>query len=148
MESGFQSDHQVPSLVRPVRAQPEYSITFTLAVTDARALWTAAAARLLVAPDMTLADVLDLIGPREDPSIAECIMTLARPATPVGCVLDDFWIDALRSVSPRSDADVAASPLRPTLSEVLLPRRPAAPSRKAPQLQLCADPAANPARAN
>jgi hypothetical protein len=74
-------------------------------------------------------------------------MTLARPAAPTGCVLDDFWIDALRSGSPRSEDGVAAAPLRPTLSEIL-PRRPTAVLRKAPQLRLCGDPAANPARTN
>jgi hypothetical protein len=61
-------------------ASGSFTVALTLTVADARALWSAAADRALAAPGMTLADVLDTIGPREDPSIADCIALLTGPA--------------------------------------------------------------------
>ncbi|WP_213982632.1 hypothetical protein [Sphingomonas sp. dw_22] len=67
-------------------------VTLALTVEDARALWSAAADRALSAPGMTIADVLDTIGPREDPSIAECISMLTAPAGIAGCALEGFEV--------------------------------------------------------
>ncbi len=69
-----------------------YTVTLSLTVEDARALWAAAADRALAAPGMTLADVLDTIGPREDPAIAECIAMLTAPAALPGCSLDSYEV--------------------------------------------------------
>lgn len=43
-------------------------------------------------PGMTLSDVLDTIGPREDPSIADCIAMLAGPTPVAGCTLQEFEV--------------------------------------------------------
>jgi hypothetical protein len=67
-----------------------FVVTLTLTVEDARALWSAAADRALAAPGMTIADVLDTIGPREDPAILECISMLTAPAAIAGCALDAY----------------------------------------------------------
>lgn len=69
-----------------------YTVTLTLTVEDARALWAAAADRALAAPGTTLADVLDTIGPREDPSIADCIAMLTAPAALPGCALEAYEV--------------------------------------------------------
>lgn len=69
-----------------------FSVTLTLSVEDAGALWTAAAERALAMPGMTLANVLDTLGPREDPSVADCIAMLAAPQAIAGCALDDFKV--------------------------------------------------------
>ena len=69
-----------------------FTVTLTLAVEDAQALWAAAADRALASPGMTLSDVLDTIGPREDPSIADCIAMLTAPAAVPGCALDGFAV--------------------------------------------------------
>ncbi|WP_025560614.1 hypothetical protein [Sphingomonas sp. UNC305MFCol5.2] len=69
-----------------------FTVTLTLNVEDVRALWSAAAEKALQAPGMTLSDVLDTLGPREDPSIADCIAMLTAPAAIAGCALDDFSI--------------------------------------------------------
>jgi len=69
-----------------------YTVSLTLTVDDVRALWSAAADRALAAPGMTLADVLDTIGPREDPSIADCIAMLTSPAGIAGCALEAFEV--------------------------------------------------------
>jgi len=71
-----------------------YCVTLTLDVADVQALWTAAAERALQAPGMTLGDVLDTIGPREDPSVADCLALLAIPTLP-GCALDDLRIRSI-----------------------------------------------------
>lgn len=89
-----------PAFALPEQPQPEYRVNLTIAVVDPQGLWTAAAAKLLEAPGMTLADALDVIGPREDPSIADCIGALTAPTALAGCIMDDFWIDSLRTRPP------------------------------------------------
>lgn len=69
-----------------------FTVTLTLKVSDAERLWVAAAERALASPGMTLSDVLDTIGPREDPSIADCLAMLTAPAELPGCLLDDFTV--------------------------------------------------------
>jgi hypothetical protein len=71
-----------------------FTVSLSLNVEDVRALWAAAAERALAAPGMTLADVLDTIGPREDPSIADCIAMLTAPAALPGCTLEGFDVAA------------------------------------------------------
>jgi hypothetical protein len=80
-----------------VEAEPqaEYRVTLTLAVHDAEALWAAAARKSMDAPGATMGDVLDVIGPREDPSISECIAMLVLPQSLPGCKADDFWVDSM-----------------------------------------------------
>ena len=70
-------------------------VTFTLSVSDRDALWGAAAAQALAAPGTRLGDVIEVIGPREDPSIADCIAMLTQPAPMPGCELDTFEIEAI-----------------------------------------------------
>lgn len=76
----------------PGNAAASYTVTLTLTVDNAEALWAAAAERAMRAPGMTLADVLDTIGPREDPSIGDCIALLAQPQPIAGCGLDNFGV--------------------------------------------------------
>lgn len=72
--------------------QPGYQVTLTLTVSDIAALWAAAAQRGLAAPGSDPADVYEVIGPREDPSVADCIAMLAGPVSVPGCSLDDLEI--------------------------------------------------------
>jgi hypothetical protein len=76
----------------PANTGQSFTVTLTLNVEDARALWSAAAEKAQQAPGMTLSDVLDTLGPREDPSIADCIAMLTAPAAIAGCALDDFSV--------------------------------------------------------
>ena len=76
-------------------AEPGYQVTLTLKISDVAALWAAAAQRGLAAPGSCPADVYDVIGPREDPALAECIAMLAAPALVPGCFVDDFEVEAL-----------------------------------------------------
>ena len=103
--------------------QPEYRVTLTLAVADPYALWTMAAARLITSSSMTAQDVVDVIGPRDDPSVADCIAAMARPEPIAGCVFDDFWVDGLRERGPGSDVN--------TVTRVRLVTTAAPPVRRA-----------------
>ena len=73
-----------------------YTLTLTLNVEDARALWTAAADKALQA-GMALSDVLDTIGPREDPAVADCLAMLIAPSAIAGCMLDDLQVSVAAS---------------------------------------------------
>ncbi|NIJ20825.1 hypothetical protein FHS95_002517 [Sphingomonas naasensis] len=83
-----------------------FTATLTLTVDDAEALWNAAAEKALQA-GMALSDVLDTIGPREDPAIGDCLAMLLVPAGVAGCALDDFAVDA----TPIATAEIIPMPL-------------------------------------
>ena len=87
-----------------------YSVTLTLNVADGTALWAAAAERGL-ASGMTLDAVLDTIGPREDPAIADCIAMLAAPQALAGCVLEDFKVR--EAIVPVAGAELVLLPQPP-----------------------------------
>ncbi len=76
------------------RDATEFTISLTLSVADAGALWCAAAGKGLTQPGARIADVLDTIGPREDPSIADCLAMLALPGDLPGCLLDSLDVRA------------------------------------------------------
>ena len=77
---------------KPANTDSTFMVTLTLTVEDVKALWSAAADRALAAPGMTIADVLDTIGPREDPAIAECLSMLTAPTRIPGCALEAFEV--------------------------------------------------------
>jgi len=120
---------------QPPQYRVEYRINLTLSVSDPQALWTAAAARLLAAPDMSLDDVIDVIGPREDPSINDCIAMLAKPVALAGCDMDDFWVDRAHDRRPPAKSVVATCDFK--LPSVGL-ERPSKPVRRpSPYLEFC-----------
>ena len=99
--------------------QAEYRISIPLAVSDLTALWSAAATKALSMPGATLEDVVDTIGLREAPSVSECIAMLAGPSAIPGCVVDDFWIDAMPGLPSQTDlleASIAAKSVGPALT--------------------------------
>lgn len=73
-----------------------YRVVLSLGIADAQTLWEAAAERALAMPGMTLSDVIDTIGPREDPSIVDCLAMLTAPAAVPGCVMLDYSVRELR----------------------------------------------------
>jgi hypothetical protein len=84
-----------PYLERPT----EVHIELSLSVHDCASLWDAAALKGLSAPGMRLADLVDVIGPREDPAVAECIAMLAQPVLIPGCEQAHFDVAI---VAPRA----------------------------------------------
>lgn len=70
-----------------------YRISIAIDVVNPRALWNAALSRGLMAPGATFEDVVDTIGPSDDPAIVDCLAMLALPADLKGCSIEDFTID-------------------------------------------------------
>jgi hypothetical protein len=69
--------------------------------------------RCLSQADLSADEVEDLIGPLEDPSIADCLMVLALPERLPGCTRLDT---ALQPVAPDAcAADAAPAPSGATL---------------------------------
>ena len=96
-------DHAAAAWARNDPPQ-EVRISLVLSVEDRGALWDAAAIKGMSAPGMRLGDVIDVIGPREDPAIAECIAMLAQPAPLPGCSLGGFDVEAVSPAQPSSPA--------------------------------------------
>lgn len=61
-----------------------YDMRCQMRVDDAVALWDAAAVKARTYPDMTEETVVEMIGPREDPEILDCLLLLVQPSLP-GC---------------------------------------------------------------
>lgn len=89
---------------------PEYRVNLALTVADAAALWSAAAAKAMQAPGMTIEDVLDTLGAREAPDVAGCLAMLILPLALPGCRTDDLWVGSapvLPATCGRSVLDVS-----------------------------------------
>lgn len=82
----------------------EVLVTLVISVSDREALWDTAAVKGLSAPGMRLADLMDVIGPREDPAIAECIALLTQPSWMAGCELEGFDVEVIAPVQVRTRA--------------------------------------------
>jgi hypothetical protein len=93
--------------------QQDYWFSLRLRVDSPAQLWQAAALRCLSQADLSADEVEDLIGPLEDPSIADCLMVLALPERLPGCTRLDT---ALQPVAPDAcAADAAPAPSGATL---------------------------------
>jgi hypothetical protein len=139
MNLGHVGDHCGGMIPASRELQPqEYRINLTLAVTDPQSLWAAAAAKLLVAPEMTLDDVLDVIGPREDPSIGDCIAAMVQPVAVAGCVIEDYGIDTQHDGRLFSESAGIVATFKPATS--VTSRRAPRPRRAGPRLDLCLSP--------
>jgi hypothetical protein len=73
------------STVQASGAQQEYWFSLRLRVDSPAQLWQAAALRCLSQTELSQDEVEDLIGPADDPSIADCLMLLALPERLPGC---------------------------------------------------------------
>ncbi|HEX8419098.1 MAG TPA: hypothetical protein VF638_03700 [Sphingomonas sp.] len=71
-----------------------YRLTLSLAVSDATALWAAAAALAMNLPYMTMDDVIETIGPIDAPQIEDCLALLMQPERFGGCDVDALDITA------------------------------------------------------
>ncbi len=83
----------LPAEAHEVALPESYRVEIRLTVTDASALWQAAAAKALTAHGMSLDDVVDTLGPSADPSVEDCLAMLTAPEALAGCTLGDFVID-------------------------------------------------------
>ena len=69
-------------------------------------------------PGLTLDEVIEGVWPSADPSTRDCLAALTKPGVLPGCVLDDFWIEA-----------VPGSKSRPEHNRKVQGRLPVAPER-------------------
>jgi len=70
-------------------------VSFDVVVTDAEALWHAAARIALRQPGTTIAEVEDVLGPAEDPMLSECLAMLTAPDALPGCMPLGFTVAAI-----------------------------------------------------
>lgn len=70
-----------------------FQCTLTLSVENAALLWDSAADIFMASGDeVTLDDIVDTIGPREDPNIADCLTTVMTGIVPQGCAVNDIYL--------------------------------------------------------
>lgn len=72
-----------------------FSINITLEVNNGAALWAAAVDRGMSTPFATVADIVDVIGPQDDPDLGDCLAMLLLPTTAEGCIVQGFTIDPI-----------------------------------------------------
>jgi len=68
-----------------------YEVAVRLHVRDPGCLWRMAAARMLACGGSG-ADVEEMFGPMEDPSIIDCIAMLVGPGNLAGCSFEEFSV--------------------------------------------------------
>jgi hypothetical protein len=68
-------------------------VTFSVSVQHQSMLWDAAVTKASLASNMRIKDLIDVIGPREDPCLIGCIAFLTQPAGIPGCELEDFDVE-------------------------------------------------------
>ena len=103
------SDRPIPARLSS-HVQPAFKIELSLTVADASALWSAARDRALATQGAELDEIVEVIGPSEDPDLAACLAMLTAPAAIPGCSLDDYELVPLQSVlaqAPANDLQLA-----------------------------------------
>lgn len=70
----------------------EFEFRLKLRVECPTTLWHAAARRCGSSIDPSIDDIVDLIGPLEDPSIVDCLMALALPDRVAGCTMTNVFL--------------------------------------------------------
>ncbi len=73
----------------------EFKFSLRLRVEHPALLWQAAARLCLADPSLSGDDIEELIGPREDPSISDCLMVLTLSQTLPGCARVDASLEEL-----------------------------------------------------
>ena len=87
----------------------EFSFSLKLRVDAPAQLWQAAAMLCMSRSQLSQDEIEELIGPVEDPSIADCLMILALPEQIPGCTRLDIPAFALAADWTRSEAAVRRS---------------------------------------
>ena len=73
-------------------APGRYEVSMRLSVRDAGLLWRMAAVHALSQGTLTEEDVIEMFGPMEDPSLADCIAMLVGPGDLAGCCFEEFSV--------------------------------------------------------
>lgn len=121
-KQGFKRDgtiHASGLRIGSIVSNALYELRCQLNIDDASALWDSAATKAMTYPDTTHETVVEMIGPREDPEIAECLLLLLQPSV-AGCGLVTLSCDSVGAaisvptaeIKPRA-ATVAIGAVRP-----------------------------------
>lgn len=78
-----------------------FQIVLDVIVSDKNALWSAAAGQALGCVRMTIDDVIDTLGPREDPDVAACLAMMVDPARFAGCRIEASEVESM-TAAPRA----------------------------------------------
>lgn len=73
-----------------------YNLAISLCVSDSVKLWDSACRSLMQVGTVDLDEIVDLLGPREAPSIEDCIVTLFDLGSSQGCLPIDFSLEISR----------------------------------------------------
>lgn len=97
------------------RDQQNFRLTLQIAVRDVDQLWRMAAARALATGELDQDAVEEVIGPVDDPQIADCLAMLLVPSPVAGCVMRAITVEPDTRTSRRNmslnRAAVVPSPL-------------------------------------
>lgn len=75
------------------REQQDFRLTLQIAVRDVDQLWRMAAARALAATELDQDAVEEVIGPMDDPQVADCLAMLLVPSPVAGCVMKAITVE-------------------------------------------------------
>lgn len=70
-----------------------YNLSISLCVSSSEKLWDSASRNLMLAGTVDPDEIVDLLGPREAPSIEDCIITLCDLGAGQGCLPIDFSLE-------------------------------------------------------
>lgn len=107
------------------KSSEQYHVTLAISVDNAAALWTAAAEICARDAGMSPDEVDESIGPREDPSIADCLTMLALPTRLAGCQIIDFSLEAANSALDVTTDDLHRASLACSPERLASLRQPA-----------------------
>lgn len=96
-----------------------YELRCQLTIDDASALWDSAATKAMTYPDMTPETVVEMIGPREDPEIAECLLLLLQPSV-AGCELVTLSCDSVGAAISVPAISVPTAEIKPRAPTVAI----------------------------
>ena len=79
---------------------PVFRVGMDIHIDNPVSLWSLASERLMADAGMTEDDLLDTLGPREDPDLASCLTLLLDPARWPGCTVQRLTCEAVRFDAP------------------------------------------------
>lgn len=98
------------ALLRTETAPGRFEVTIRLNVDDPGLLWRAAAAQALSFSGCETTDLEEMLGPIEDPNLADCVAMLLGPRALSGCLYEAFSVRPVEATAAREPAARRAGP--------------------------------------
>lgn len=87
-----------------------HQFTLRFSVEDRTALWDAAARQCAETAGLDHEEICEMIGPREDPQVEDCLMLLLAPSRIAGCRVEDIELSEVTRRPILFQGDPALSP--------------------------------------